>query len=64
VINRLQAKINHRENFHRWQEKVASPVNLCALLTGGLLLLRRAAALLNLEKWVGNENINPEIIFS
>ena len=48
MINRLQAKINHKENFHRWQEKVASPVNFCALLTGGILLLRRAAALLPL----------------
>jgi hypothetical protein len=24
VINRLQAKINHKENLHMWQEKIAN----------------------------------------
>jgi hypothetical protein len=45
VINHLQAKINNKENFHQWQEKVVSPVNSWGLLTGGFLLRRRAGVL-------------------
>jgi hypothetical protein len=29
VINRLQAKIDNKENFHSWQEKVAACAKEC-----------------------------------
>ena len=64
MINRLQAKINHKENFHLLQEKVVSPGEFQYLPDGRLPSRLPRWGLLELEKWVGKKNINPEIIFS